>query len=904
MATLREIWNLPSKKIEDALNTLFLPVEDDISNRIRISINAAKADKLKELDKAIAINCYFPQTMKNNNFETGVNKIVKLLQEHKKTCSKNNFDEVGIIYDPITLEPIDENKQVIINGICYDSDSFTKYLKEQILMEKLPIKDFNRTIIKKEDLIKFEFYVTWRRKRLDLGLPTGDPPVETNFPPFTPIPQIPSFNPPREVNNTITNLINNDLTTNIVPGRSAINTMLDLYLSLPTNGAREVWMRNVLNGNTSTILEYYEAANRRRNENRLFAELADRLLLTRQNNTNNTNVANVPNNTNVANNTNIANNSQRFLTDRANRIIDDFLRMSTRDQMIFSESIPGDPTLQVLESYIYSEANRRRHENPLIEALADSILSGQNSIDPDLLQPASVFIDRFIRYDATIRMEAMNMAMRDFNNNVKYLLLLAARRKRNENPIIEEIINRFETDSISRIQQTEQNQNEASTREPELVNVNLSRQGLTELNQRYFTNLNGNDVEYIDLSENRLTKVDGRIFNNPYKIDDLILGGNPLQEIENIPDVTQAITIRAANFMKRPDFDIRDLKNLSIRGSVIYDFNNIKYGNNLTNIKITKCHIRSLHNCKFPISVVDLDFSDNKISNLTDFSNLINLKKLNLNLNLITYEALLQAIFPENVEYIHLLDNPIDEVDQRFHKAQVGLSKKYFDGSKLDQDWEIIGNRPDYISFKSKYVENHGTQPEYVVNEYHEMLEELDYSYKEISSTFFDDSDFRDVIKKLELSDNNLVNIPSDVFNSCLNKLLLDSNSIKEITFSLKFLEYLNLSDNKITSLSGFAEYFPLLKKLIIIGNKIKKVDSTDLSNTIILLNLSDNNIETFNDIGGFFNLEVLRININPLTILNLRDSRKINRIYLSRNTQLGNIQSNTRSLMDIVRYL
>lgn len=270
----------------------------------------------------------------------------------------------------------------------------------------------------------------------------------------------------------------------------------------------------------------------------------------------------------------------------------------------------------------------------------------------------------------------------------------------------------------------------------------------------------------------------------------------------------------------------------------------------LNNNKIASVHLTFI----FYTNLVELDLSENKIKSLgsKNFEFQINLIKLNVSRNSIrdlhrdSFKGL------NNLAVLDLSENQIEEINDR-------------------------------MSFKDLH-----------------SLRELDLSRNNIYVIETGVFDYLIDLRRLILSENQLMKIPENAINT-LNNLIeidLDSNLIDDLSFplSLKSLEVLNVRSNLIGDLSNETfENLPRLRRLDLSDNNFTRVPNFQFSklNCLEFLNLSSNMFEHIES-NSFRNLYKLReIYIDGGTTLSRIDSKtfsenlNLNYVSLSNNPSL-----------------
>ena len=293
----------------------------------------------------------------------------------------------------------------------------------------------------------------------------------------------------------------------------------------------------------------------------------------------------------------------------------------------------------------------------------------------------------------------------------------------------------------------------------------------------------------------------------------------------------------------------------------------------------------------------NLDLSENKLSSIVfdPFSKLVKLKILNLysnHLNIITsslfyglenlrelnlgcnkLEMIHEKMFKDlcQLEYLNLGFNQISSIGKETFCGLGNLKKFYLQNNKISllaEDLFDYMPRLEDIRLDRNQIKLNTNK--HVLNKL-EYLKMLSLNYNEIDiidSELFNKS-FK--LEYLDLSSNSLSVIEQNLFSQLteLNWLDLSSNKINSFvpnTFKLKFL---NLFNNKLTSLSIDFSKFGCLQKLDISCNKLVDLPFLNSSQSIDSIMLNGNKIksETLNQIkfGQLKKLDKLALHNNKL---------------------------------------
>eukprot|EP00477_Mikrocytos_mackini_P001253 GAHX01001339.1.p1 GENE.GAHX01001339.1~~GAHX01001339.1.p1 ORF type:complete len:1489 (-),score=354.79 GAHX01001339.1:30-4496(-) len=181
----------------------------------------------------------------------------------------------------------------------------------------------------------------------------------------------------------------------------------------------------------------------------------------------------------------------------------------------------------------------------------------------------------------------------------------------------------------------------------------------------------------------------------------------------------------------------------------------------------------------------------------------------------------------------------------------------------------------------------------------------------------------RNAILELDLCKNQIVNIDTDSFSTlkkidslylCNNKIATLNGSIKNLSTlkvlympynelttlqnqltSLTTLQNVNLNYNKLTNIQSGSIISDNIQKLFLEGNELTEIptDIKTKNRALELLNLAHNKIENTLNVSSFPVLEVLYLQNNKITTLNLIDLQRLNKLDVSSNniSNLNNVQ-------------
>jgi Leucine-rich repeat (LRR) protein len=415
------------------------------------------------------------------------------------------------------------------------------------------------------------------------------------------------------------------------------------------------------------------------------------------------------------------------------------------------------------------------------------------------------------------------------------------------------------------------------------------------------------NLEYLDLSQNRLIKIEANSFKSLKKLKYLNLSGNKL-DLESV--FNNASYFKSQMLLEILDFSFNEIKyldsnvtfqqltslkalNLSNnRLKFIEEYlfgylrqltelnlasNNLSlsmknYFYNLGYLKTLKLGFNQINSTYFLQSNSDirnleyLHLEHNKIDLIEekDFENFAKLKFLNLNSNPIkiiqdkAFEKMnsLQSLKLSNTSIKHLtLSSSLKELDLSYLNFSI-FSKK--DLSTLE--WISLANARTNISIEN-FISNSTKFIDFSFNLFDfKILNVLGSSLKTLILRQTNLQDLEHIymkilinLKYLDLAFNNLTFISPQAFGNTklLEYLDLSSNSIYDFEIDLKLLKYLNLDNNKIEKTNEVLLDLFSIETFKMANNRLKKYPyfektQSDSNNfdTFLEIHLNDNQLD------------------------------------------------------------
>ncbi|XP_034180450.2 uncharacterized protein LOC117604471 [Osmia lignaria lignaria] len=376
------------------------------------------------------------------------------------------------------------------------------------------------------------------------------------------------------------------------------------------------------------------------------------------------------------------------------------------------------------------------------------------------------------------------------------------------------------------------------------------------------------DLEILLLRNNILTKLKGETFKGASKLKELSLSFNHLTELDDdcFVGIEESLDILELSFAFATDIfpqrALRPLSNLlwlvldnnnfqTIEATAFYSFQKLRY----INLESNRLHYlpeRIFLSGVHP-ELKDVKLGYNFLEAIPDFSfhNLTELRSLDLTGNRIKLLTSCSIMDCPQLVTISLAYNRITKMEKNALYGLPSLHFLHMEFNKLtvldlDAIAEIGG--PDFV---------------------------LNVSYNAIS--LISSTGSTNNLTSLDLSFNNISHLPADTFYGTpnLKSLDLESNFIVVLepgTFALKYLETLNLRDNKVESLRKQSFHgLESLQQLDLSGNQLSQLSTKQFRNlkNLRILNLSRNKIRSLpKDVFEGTKLEILDLSSNKFTVV------------------------------------
>jgi Leucine-rich repeat (LRR) protein len=386
------------------------------------------------------------------------------------------------------------------------------------------------------------------------------------------------------------------------------------------------------------------------------------------------------------------------------------------------------------------------------------------------------------------------------------------------------------------------NINEINTSSLKSLDVNKNRIQEINLKKNFLPNL-----EYLDLSQNRLFSIKNESFLNMNKLKHLNLSFNKLDLESELNNVSY---FHGLSLLEKLDLSFNEIKYLDSKATFQY-LNSLKY------LNLSNNRLKTLDAFIFGYlsNLNQLNLASNNISFLNEncFFNLVNINNLRLSSNQINSTDFLKSneIFLYNLEYLDLEVNQIVLINERHFQSYYKLSYLNLNSNPIKSiNYNaFIG----LISLKTLWISNTKIDSLFL----NSNLQELDLSYLNVS-----------ILGVEQLTNIEWINLANSKVN-CSFELFL-SNSTKYVDFSYNQFKWEN--DSKIFNKLGSS-----LEVLKLRQTKLQKLDQINLKNLINLrhLDLSFNNLSFISQDSFEFNLnlEYLDLSSNSLyefsTVLN-----------------------------------
>lgn len=167
MTSVREIFRMNDLEVREALELIGLKNESDMINKINLCLDANKHGLLPKQEDDIVSSRYFIP-----NVEKYYPNVSKILDETfselslLKECPINQ-DWSGDVVDLISYDSLDIHNFIKVNNICYNKETFEKYLREWVSNKKpLEVLDIYKNKIPEDILNNYDFYLSYKDRYL------------------------------------------------------------------------------------------------------------------------------------------------------------------------------------------------------------------------------------------------------------------------------------------------------------------------------------------------------------------------------------------------------------------------------------------------------------------------------------------------------------------------------------------------------------------------------------------------------------------------------------------------------------------------------------------------------------------------------------------------------------------
>lgn len=390
-------------------------------------------------------------------------------------------------------------------------------------------------------------------------------------------------------------------------------------------------------------------------------------------------------------------------------------------------------------------------------------------------------------------------------------------------------------------------------------------------------NFNSKNLQYLNLKSYKMKELDGNQFKDFQNLKFLNLSNNHIESVKNVKD---------ENFPK--------LIHLNLSKNKISNFEEIMELWKLKSLNCNDNNLSSIQNLSFK-NLNILDLSGNSITKIESFSSnntFVDLEVLNLANNRFKKMPVILLDLPK-LKVLNIKNNyvtTIDNVENLNALKILNLNNNKLSNvtNKLDnltnlKILKICTNNLIALHLTNNLIElkvsgNYLKLIDYFPNQAN--LLNLDLSNNSVSEISFLKPFTR--LKILNLSNNDLVDFKSDLN---LVELYLQNNKINDFECNSSKLKILNLNSNKLTSVRVID--FPNLQKLSVSHNKLIRIPNLSRNFGIIILDLSNNNInklEFFQNLGLLKLLNMANNSLIQFEGLNCLNNSKLSNLNLSNN--------------------
>ncbi|WP_144282986.1 leucine-rich repeat domain-containing protein [Chryseobacterium echinoideorum] len=431
-----------------------------------------------------------------------------------------------------------------------------------------------------------------------------------------------------------------------------------------------------------------------------------------------------------------------------------------------------------------------------------------------------------------------------------------------------------------------------------LTHLKIDRNELSEIND--ISSFKA--LEFLDLSANNISDISpiSKLENllNLYldgnnisfipklhlpKLSELWLYGNKINEIENISTLKNLIVLNLSNnFLRdlKPLFSFKKLSRLDLGNNKIENIDGLENLKNLRSVSIDKNSLSDISVFSKIAELDSLNISDNQIEDISPLQHIKINEELLIGQNkIIDLGPLYPSLKNKKINFVNAFENPLifPPQDVYFNGEEyvvkwfemvaenVKICKKNIEKARINNETKLdLGmmglTNLDFIPelFELEKLEELILSNHYA--EYNEKSENWDKVYS-------DNNFYPNNLEYIPLDIKKLTNLKKLIIGGdWKNENLWNRWRIKDIAhiFSLKNLEYLNVSNNNI--------------------EKILVKNSQKLPN-LKIIHLNNNKLTTFNTLTKFPNLQELYLSNNKLnTVTNLKNILSLKTIDLHTN--------------------
>ena len=388
-------------------------------------------------------------------------------------------------------------------------------------------------------------------------------------------------------------------------------------------------------------------------------------------------------------------------------------------------------------------------------------------------------------------------------------------------------------------------------------------------------------LKILDLSWNKLQLIEPNIFNHLFCLEELYCNNNSITNIENINNY-------------RVFDSIVNLKILDISNNQFQDFLVFRQIPNLKQINLSHNSLQNIFGLSSCEKLYDIDCSNNLLKEIPyDFLSVKNLHTLNVKFNKLN----------DLPAYLCLMDD-LSEIKIDGNPMKNALNLKYANTFQIKKYLLYKLTEKDVIDM-----------PEYLKKSYYKKVNDINgggktvynkYSYIRSSLFNFIKNDSELVITNAELKEIPFDLIKYSIPFNFLTGIDLSGNLIEkglenfvDVFYLLNNVKKIDFSRNKLRYFPIILLNLPNLEELYLSRNllsvfpskKIANSNYTNISPTLLILDLSNNQLEEFPMVIEFFkNLQYLNLswnnikNMNCLLYMHLENLEKFfidnNRIY------------------------